>query len=85
MRKFLSKSGYVVYEATASDTEKLGGKGICDLCGSYSPTGYIVPVLNRYYCSRCYKSWDENTKMYPEDLLIEKKRIAYYDSVFSCQ
>lgn len=81
MKKFISNAGYVVYEATANDTEKLGGCGICDFCGKHSPTGYLIPVLNAYYCPDCYKEWDKSSRMCPEDLHIERKRIAYYESV----
>ncbi len=82
MKKFVSKVGYIIYEAAASDTEKLGGRGICDFCGEHSATGYLIPVLNAYYCPECYKDWDASSQMYPEDLHIERKRIAYYESVF---
>jgi len=82
LKKFKSKAGYTVYEATAKDTEKLGGCGICDSCSSYSEKGYLIPVMNHYHCPECFKEWDKRANYYPEDLAIEEKNEAYYDSVF---
>ena len=81
MKKIKSKAGYIVYEATENDSRMLGGIGICDFCGKHTPTGYLIPVMNAYYCPDCYMSWDEKSKMYPEDLHIEKRRIAYYETM----
>ena len=72
MKKIISKAGYIAYEATENDSRKLGGIGVCDFCGKHAVTGYLIPVMNAYYCPECYKSWDENSVMYPEDLHIEK-------------
>ena len=55
MKKFKSKAGHVVYEATSKDTEKLGGYGVCDYCGNYAEKGYLIAVLNSYYCPDCFK------------------------------
>jgi hypothetical protein len=82
MKKFKSKVGWVVYEATAEDTLKLGGLGICDNCNNYSPTGYLVAILNSYLCPECYKKWDAGARFYPEDVPVEKQHIAYFDHVF---
>jgi hypothetical protein len=82
MKKFKSNAGYVVYEATAEDTEKLGGCGICDRCNEPAKNGYLIAVLNSYFCPECYEDWDNNSRMYEEDLPIEARRAAYYDKVF---
>ena len=82
MRKFKSRVGYLIYEATAADTEKLGGFGICDNCSSYSETGFLVAVLNHYMCCECFAEWDNGSRMYLEDLHVERKREAYYDYIF---
>jgi len=82
MKKFKSKAGHVVYEATSKDTEKLGGYGVCDYCGNYAEKGYLIAVLNSYYCPDCFKDWEKTARNYPEDRNIEKRREKYYDSVF---
>jgi len=82
MLKFKSKVGYLIYEATAADTEKLGGLGICDDCNNYSETGFLVAILNHYMCPKCYAEWNEGSRMYSEDLPVERKHESYYDWVF---
>lgn len=81
MRKIKSRVGYLVYEVTAQDTVKLGGQGICDTCGKPSPKGYLVAVLNSYLCPKCYEVWDARSLMYSEDMPLERKREAYFNSV----
>jgi hypothetical protein len=85
MKKFKSMVGYIVYEATAEDTQKLGGRGKCDHCDKFSETGFLVAVLNSYLCAGCYKEWDDSSRMYTEDLPVERRHEAYYDSVFQIQ
>ena len=82
MKKFKSKVGWVVYEATAEDTVQLGGRGICDDCDKPSPTGFLVAILNSYLCPECYKKWDGTGRYYHEDKPVEDRRIAYFDHVF---
>jgi hypothetical protein len=83
MKKFKNKVGYVVYEATAEDIKKIGGFGICDSCNEHSQNGYLIPVMNRWFCPKCYEEWNSRARMYPEDLSIEAKNVAYYDKVFN--
>jgi len=82
MKKFTAPGGLIVYEATADDTRKLGGGGICDFCNKYSEKGYLIPVMNRYHCPACYEKYTKNSKAYPEDRRIEQKGERYFDSVF---
>ena len=82
MKKFKSKVGLTIYEATADDTKKLGGRGICDWCGNHSKKGFLIAVLNSYYCPECYAKFDSSSKMYEEDLPVEKRHVAYFDTVF---
>lgn len=45
------------YKATAMETTLIGGFGVCDTCNDYADKGYLVPVLNRYLCDDCFKSF----------------------------
>ena len=39
MKKKALENGLIYYEATAEDTARLGGFGICDDCGSFAQNG----------------------------------------------
>jgi hypothetical protein len=82
LKKFLSKAGLVVYEATANDTVKLGGAGICDHCNTYSQTGFLIAILSSYVCKSCYDEWNARSKKYSEDQPMEERKVIYFDSVF---
>lgn len=80
MKKTVSKCGYTVYIASAHETFLLGGYGICDHCNEFTPNGYLIPVLNSYICSDCYKSWDERAIYYPEDIPAQDRTSQYYEN-----
>ena len=44
-------------------------------------TGYLIPVLNHYYCEKCYNEWVESAEYYEEDRWFEERKIEYYDSI----
>ena len=81
MLKFRTRQGYVAYRCTASETALLGGMGVCDDCGKFSETGFLVPVLNHYMCPRCFEDWQNRGHYYPEDVPIEQRRAAYYENI----
>ena len=82
MKKFKAPGGLTAYEVTANDIKKLGGEGICDFCNEYSEIGYLIAVMNRYHCPKCYEEYDKNSKAYPEDKDIEEANEKYFDFVF---
>ena len=46
--------------------------GICDYCGQVSFDGFYIPVLNAYYCSKCYDDWCKRAEYYEEDRPYEE-------------
>lgn len=72
-----NKKGFKVIKLNILEVLQLwgknGGLGICDKCLSFNMDGYFIPVLNRYYCRRCYKSWLNRAKYYPEDATFESE------------
>lgn len=84
MYKKKSPNGLIYYEATALETAYLGGFGICDDCGKYSETGYLVPVLNHYQCPCCFEEFIEFAKHYPEDDIYELETSLYFESMIPC-
>ncbi len=81
MIKTTTKNGLIAYECTAVETVLLGGCGICDDCGNYAPTGYLVPVLNHYQCPECFAEFNLRAKRYPEDAHIEARTAAYFEDL----
>lgn len=68
-----NEKGFLVIEMTGKETHLLGGRGICDWCGSPSDDGFYVAVLNNWYCPRCYDDWCERSVRYTEDIRAEKR------------
>lgn len=79
MLKFQTRQGYIAYRCTSEETTLLGGMGICDDCGEFSPNGFLVPVLNHYMCPHCFEDWQNRGRYYPEDIPIEHRHAAYFE------
>jgi len=54
-----NEKGFKVISSSMSETWKFGGMGICESCNKASFKGYIICVLNRWYCEKCYEEWDK--------------------------
>lgn len=80
MIKFKAESGHLAYRSNAAETLLLGGMGICDDCGELAVEGFLVPVLNHYMCSDCFNDWERRGTFYPEDIPIERRTAAYFES-----
>ncbi|MBQ6164752.1 MAG: hypothetical protein IJK23_09795 [Clostridia bacterium] len=78
MMRIETKSGYKAYHCTATEIKITGGKGICDSCGKPHRLGYLIPVLNRWYCEGCFNEWDNSTRFYGSDNAVEQRVDAYY-------
>ena len=77
--KFINEKGFTVYEMTGVETMEFGGYGICDYCNGAALKGYLIPVLNHYYCEKCYNKWNERAEYYEEDRPFEKRKIEFSD------
>ena len=80
MTKIRTVIGYIAYRATADELAPIGGKGVCDSCNRYSYHGYLIPVLNSYYCPECYRDFCSRARFYPDDIGHETRVAAYYES-----
>lgn len=80
MRKFKTKQGLVVYETDAKTViDAFDGLGLCDACCTYSPKGYYIPVLNSYYCPKCYEDWLTRAKKFVQDEWYETRKIDEFE------
>ena len=80
-RKFINEKGFTVYETNIVEIMEFGGYGICDYCNGAALKGYLIPVLNHYYCEECYNNWLERAEYYEEDRWFEERKIEYYDNI----
>ena len=85
MKKFALSNGIIYYEVSAKETYLLGGCGVCDSCGVVHKKGYLIPVLNSWYCTNCFTEFKETSMYYPEDAPIERKRAEYYESIITLE
>lgn len=83
IEKFKTKVGWMVYKIPAKKTQLLGGFGICDCCNSNADFGYLIPVLNQYFCAKCFQEWEKTAKFYLEDVEVENRIIKYYENILN--
>ena len=76
-----TKQGYSYIKCTHKDCFDWGGLAICDDC-SESMIGeevYLIFILGRAYCKKCFEDWIKRANRYEEDLDLQKQRhIAWY-------
>jgi len=77
-----NEKGFKVISCSMSETTKFGGMGICDDCNGSDYSGYLICVLNRWYCKECYLDWEQRAKYYPEDSRIEERNFNHYRNLF---
>lgn len=73
-----TRSGYKAYNCSKPEIAITGGSGICDRCGKPHYVGYLIPVLNGWYCESCFKDWDADARYYGDDNAVEARHDAYY-------
>ena len=83
LERIENEKDFIVFKATAKDTEAMGGMGICDHCNEFAEEGYLVAVLNHYLCEKCYQEFITRAKHYPEDEWYEKKNAKVWEDFFA--
>ena len=78
-----NKKGFKVISTSMSEALNFGGLGICDTCNKASFKGYIVCVLNRWYCEDCYTSWNDRATYYEEDAHFEAMKFEYFKKLLN--
>ena len=75
-KDFKSKQGYKVIKFLKLNPIEVfeGGLSICDYCNTFGLEGYYIPVLNRYYCEKCFSDFESRTPFYEEDLVFEEQQ-----------
>lgn len=82
MKRIELPNGLTAFRTSTEELFSIGGLGICDHCNEYhSEGGYLIPVLNHWICSKCYKEWKERAIRYPEDDEFEQRYIRIYENL----
>ena len=80
MKKFTLENGLTYYTVSLAELFLIGGAGICDHCGTFHETGYLIPVLNHWICEECFNEWKAYANHYIDDDEYEQRAIEYYES-----
>ena len=76
-----TKQGYSYIQCTREDCIAWGGMSICDDCGNdmLGNEIYLIFILGRAFCKKCFEDWQERAIRYTEDLQLQRERhIEYY-------
>lgn len=82
MKKNKLNNGYTYYKCETHEiVDNLNENGFCDSCNSLIFDGYLIPVLNSYYCENCFNEWSKDSKYYAEDIPYELLKIQHYEKL----
>ena len=69
-----TKQGYSYIKCNTEDCFNWGGMAICDSCGERMEDDvYLIFILGRAYCPKCFKEWTERANRYEDDLQLQKE------------
>lgn len=79
--KYIDK-GYSYIECTKEDCYKWGGLGICNGCDKrMEDKVYLIFILHRAYCKKCFEDWQKYSRRYEEDIQLQKEsHIDWYNA-----
>jgi len=72
MRKSILGNGFLTCEATSIAIDDFGYGS----CGHQHGAVYLVPALAVALCGHCVEQFEEQAKVTPEDIAVEKRRMA---------
>ncbi len=78
-----NSKGFKIIKTSMSETLDFGGFGICDTCNQAAFKGYIVCVLNRWCCEKCYSEWNDRAEYYTEDSAYESMKFEYFKKLLN--
>ena len=74
-----TKSGYSYIKVNKEDCFNWGGISICDDCNEFMNESYLIFILGRALCKKCFEDWTKKSKRYEEDLRFQNERhLAWY-------
>lgn len=74
-----TKQGYSYIKCSKEDCLNWGGMAICDNCSELMEEVYLIFILGRALCKKCFNEWIEHSKKYIDDLkLQEENQVNWY-------
>lgn len=76
--------GFRVIAVSAKEMLKIGcgipeeNVCVCDNCNEAHEGGFMVAVLNMWFCPECYENWYERAVRYKEDEGPEEATFTWY-------
>ena len=84
--KFKISVGWTIYKVNRDEIFSWGGACICDYCNEdTTDESYLIPVLAKCYCKKCFDRWEQRCKFYKEDLPYETSSVDYYDKILKLE
>lgn len=77
-----NEKGFKVIETSRAEMVGVFGFAVCDSCNKVEGKGYLICVLNQWYCSGCFDQWISLAKNYPDDRKIEQRNYQAYTEIF---
>lgn len=69
-----TKQGYSYIKCTKEDCFNWGGMAICDNCNKLMKEEiFLIFVLGRALCRKCFDEWTDNATRYEEDLQLQNQ------------
>lgn len=78
MAKLVECGKFKVIECDVLEMVGIGSYGVCDFCGNPDGKGYLIPVLNSWFCPECYEKWKKTAIWFPQDADYETKKFQLY-------
>ena len=78
-----NEKGFKVIEASRADMRNVYGQlPVCDRCGHSANNGFLVSVLNQWFCATCYGNWMQHAMKYKHDNPYEDKKFEEHKRLF---
>lgn len=78
-----NKKGFKVIQASMLEMcEVYGAMPICDSCGKDAETGFLISVLNQWFCPACYGRWQTMCINYTDDKPHEQRKFEEHKKLF---
>lgn len=80
---FENKKGFKIIETSMLEMNRVYGIApICDYCNGGTFVGYLISVLNQWYCKECFDRWYLDAINHPEDRDYENHKFNEYSKYF---
>ena len=77
--------GFKVIETPMTECIDMGGMAVCDSCNECSENGYLIAVLNAWYCPECYNEWLNEAVRYEEDVVYENRTFNSFKRILNIE